>query len=299
MDYQRDYISRLENQLFFCTFNPINNPKMNNNLLKYEEDNRIVEIKDSDNSDDHESNYNSNQIDNNVSQNLDNQTSIEEENHPNIDNNQNSQLVLYNPSVFHQILTNSSNYRNFINGPYIDNSNNNDQIDNHSGERKINSINNIKNYDNLIIDSNSEKKDINGNILTNYNPITKKRISINSNGTIKKQINYNNDIKIKRRASTNNIPCNDKLNKCEKERPRRKCKSQKNIINNTSITCKSNTCYLLNNYYLIAINILPSNQFIYSYGNPMFNNYNNLLDSSDESTSSGNYEIFLLNNYLV
>jgi len=142
MEYQRDYISKLENQLLFCTFNPVQNNKMSTELLKkIEEDDmegRIVELTNEEensktNDDDSGSNDRESHTDDdgqnndsflNSSNDLSEEDNYKEEDdrheeqifkknlnkrriraNENDDSNnryQNSQLVLYSPNIFHQ-----------------------------------------------------------------------------------------------------------------------------------------------------------------------------------------------------
>ncbi|ORX82276.1 hypothetical protein BCR32DRAFT_279069 [Anaeromyces robustus] len=294
MEYQRDYISRLENQLFFCTFNPVNNQKINNKkFIDFNNDNmkdRIIEItvdestesdkdeSENDNFDDiSNENDDSNIVEGNIN-NIENNrilTNDQVKNNNNKNNNtdarfQNSQLVLYSPNIFHQILSNANNinYNNMNNNVAIDNNkinindDNNDIINsndynkenniviNNSNSKKRISINNNNN------NNNNKRVSINGNI--SYNK--KKKNSINGNGDITKQIIHNenkfdtpsNKYISKRRASFNNVFTKDTKRISFNEKPRRK-----------------------------SLNVIPNNQFIYSFGHPMYDS-NKLLKSSED-----------------
>jgi len=278
MEYQRDYISRLENQLFFSVFNPMNNKLLKDEKI-IENDNRIVELIDEEEKK-HESDINSvngksikdeeekkyesdiNSVNGKSIKDLTNtEDSIQEHddrngnsivfsnnrNNENENHYQNSQLVLYSPN---QILNNVADNTH---------DNNTIQSDSNTNSKKeiINNNINIDEINTALINS-KRRFSLNGNRLnlpeTKSN--TKKRISIGCDGILSKQSIYydsndENDIKKRRRAS---IPNSDRsyIN----ERQRRK-----------------------------SLNVVPNNQFIYSYGNPMFSN-NKLLKNSDDSSDS-------------
>jgi len=295
MEYQRDYISKLENQLFFCTFNPVQHQKLSNNKIINQEDiidNRIVELTDDDDDNDNDNNENngSDEITDSSSKNSsigisndendndnendfigdndnendfigNNANAVQEqvitsntksrENEEDKSNNnmkyQNSQLVLYSPNIFQQILSNISNYSNLNQGNNLNNinmegnrnkdvnSDQNNEINNQNAKKRV-SINDVNDF-NLRLNNNSKKRvSMNGNVVNfqDKKANTKKKISISGNGDIIKQVVVNDsnnleflnkDIKRKRRASANNVLTSDiKRFSINNDKPRRKCK---------------------------------------------------------------------------